>query len=106
MMDSEGSLAPSSEWVLTNQLGRGRARTLHWLEALHEDDLAPTMKTIQESLRTGTPMEVEYRVRDIEGEWKWMRVRGTPKVGAEGEILRWYGTVEYSDRNVVVAQRG
>jgi hypothetical protein len=27
-------------------------------------------------------------------------------VGAEGEILRWYGTVEYSDRNVVVAQRG
>jgi len=105
--DSFGqSLQPSSEWVLSAQLGRERTRTLHWLEALHVDDLAPTMKTIQDSLRTGNPMEIEYRVRDLEGEWKWMRVKGSPKFGADGEILRWYGIVEYSSRNAATTPGG
>jgi PAS domain S-box-containing protein len=107
MMDPDGnSLEPSSEWVLTAKLGKDRTRTLHWLEAVHADDLAPTMKTIQESLRAGAPLEIEYRVKDLDGEWKWMRVKGSPKLDAGGEILRWYGTVEYSERNVAVAPCG
>jgi PAS domain-containing protein len=36
-------------------------------------------------------------VKDINGDWKWMRSRGAPRFGPSGEITRWYGSVEDID---------
>ena len=98
MMDAAGnSLKVSSRWVLTTGLVKGLTRNLGWLEALHEEDLLSTMKTIREALATGMPIDIEYRVRSVEGEWQWMRSRGSPRIGVSGEITRWYGIVENID---------
>jgi PAS domain S-box-containing protein len=95
VMDAEGnSVQISSVWVPAAKSSRANLRNLGWLEALHPDDLAATMKTMRDSLRTGKSIDVQYRVRDFEGEWKWVRSRGSPRIGNSGEILRWYGTVE------------
>ncbi|MGB6831272.1 MAG: EAL domain-containing protein [Terracidiphilus sp.] len=95
IMDAEGnSVQVSSLWVPATKMGVTKMRNLGWLEALHEDDLAPTIKTMREALRTGKPIDIEYRVKDVDGEWKWMRSRGVPRLGASGEIIRWYGSVE------------
>jgi PAS domain S-box-containing protein len=95
IMDAEGnSVQVSSLWVPATKRSVSKMRNLGWLEALHEDDLAPTMKTMREALRTGKPIDIEYRVKDIDGEWKWMRSRGAPRLGPSGEIIRWYGSVQ------------
>jgi PAS domain S-box-containing protein len=100
MMDSEGnSLQVSSHWVQDAAEHKGRPRNLGWVEALHDEDIGPTMRTMKEALRTGKPIDIQYRVC-VEGEWRWMRSRGTPKLGPTGEILRWYGTVEDIDEDI------
>jgi PAS domain S-box-containing protein len=99
VMDAEGnSVQVSSLWVPATKLSGTKMRNLGWLEALHGDDLAPVMKTMREALRTGKPIDIQYRVKDIDGEWKWMRSRGSPRFGVSGEIVRWYGTVEDIDQ--------
>lgn len=95
VMDAEGNnIQVSSVWVPATKFGLANRRNLGWLEALHADDVGPTMKTMRDALRTGKSIDVQYRVRDFEGEWKWVRSRGSPRIGTMGEILRWYGTVE------------
>jgi PAS domain S-box-containing protein len=95
IMDAEGnSLFVSSSWVQTTSLSRKAMRNLGWLEPLHSDDLERIMKTMKDSLRTGKPIDIEYRVMSIDGEWRWMRSRGSPRFGPSGEIIRWYGSVE------------
>jgi PAS domain S-box-containing protein len=98
IMDADGnSIQVSSLWVPAAMLSGAKMRNLGWLEALHQDDLAPVMKTMREALRTGNPIDIQYRVQDIDGDWKWMRSRGSPRYGVSGEIIRWYGTVEAVD---------
>jgi PAS domain S-box-containing protein len=97
IMDAGGnSLEASSRWVAMPGAHRSRTRNLQWLEALHADDLGPAMRKMKAALLSGEPIDLEYRVR-IDGQWKWMRSRGTARRGATGEIIRWYGTVEDID---------
>jgi PAS domain S-box-containing protein len=94
-MDAEGNdLQVSSRWVQTIPLGRDRTRNLHWLEALHIEDLEPTIKAMKHALRTGDDIDIEYRILSVDGEWRWMRSRGSPRFAPSGEITRWYGSVE------------
>ena len=88
------NLQASSAWVRSIQEIKTFARNLGWMEALHPDDLEPTIKTIKTALETKAPVNMEYRVGDLENQWKWMRSRGVPRFGPTGEVVRWYGTVE------------
>ena len=103
VMDAEGNnLQVSSRWVRTTPLGKDRLRNLRWLEALHAEDLEPTIKKMNVALRTGKAIDVEYRVMGVEGGWRWMRSRGSPRHGFMGESTRWYGSVEdIQDRKVM-----
>jgi PAS domain S-box-containing protein len=95
VMDAEGNnLQVSARWVRTTPLGRDRTRNLRWLEALHPEDLERTIQTMGEALRTGHPIDIEYRIADHRGSWRWMRSTGSPRFSAAGEITRWYGSVE------------
>jgi PAS domain S-box-containing protein len=95
VMDAEGNdLQVSSRWVQTTPLGKDRTRNLHWLEALHVEDLETTIRAMKHALTTGEPIEVEYRILSIDDEWRWMRSRGSPHFAPSGEITRWYGSVE------------
>jgi PAS domain S-box-containing protein len=98
VMDSEGNnLDVSSRWSLITGLSKERTRNLGWLEALHPEDIEPTMRKLREGLQSGAPIDVEYRVKNTSREWRWMRSRGSPLKGPSGDILRWYGSVEDID---------
>jgi PAS domain S-box-containing protein len=95
VMDADGNnLQVSSDWVQVTPLGKDRTRNLLWLEALHSEDVERTMKAMKQALQTGTPIDVEYRVLGIDREWQWMRSRGSARFAPNGEITRWYGSVE------------
>jgi PAS domain S-box-containing protein len=98
VMDAEGNnLDTSSRWTEITGLTKEQTRNRGWLEALHPDDVEPTMNALREALRSGKHIDVEYRVKRVDREWRWMRSRGSPRYGPAGEILRWYGSVEDID---------
>lgn len=63
-----------------------------WAGMFHEDDQPEAWKNWNHSLATGEPYEVEYRLRDRSGEYRWMLGRAYPIVDHNGVILRWIGT--------------
>ena len=81
----------SSRWLQLTGMSKEQASKLGWMDALHPDDLAPTMKSLREALHSSKPIDVEYRVKTVGGKWRWMRSRGSPLYGPAGELARWYG---------------
>jgi PAS domain S-box-containing protein len=95
IMDPEGkNLKVNARWVEATGVGKDWSESFSWIEALHPGDMVSTRRTMKQSLQTGTPIDIRYRVKNAEGEWTWKRSRGTPRFGPKGEITRWYGIVE------------
>ncbi len=74
------------------------------MDALHPEDIVSTMKVLREALKTGTPIDVEYRVQGEDGAWRWMRSRGSLRFGPSGEILRRHGSAEDIDERKRLAE--
>jgi PAS domain S-box-containing protein len=96
--DTKGNLMDiGPRWVQLTGMSCEQARMLGWLEALHPEDKAPTMKALTEALGTGQPIDIVHRVKMVNGRWKWLRARGSPSYGPSGKIVRWYGGCEDID---------
>jgi PAS domain S-box-containing protein len=94
-MDSQGNvLDVNAGWVQLTGLSREKTRNLGWLEAVHPEDVEPTMKALLEALHTGETVDIEYRIKSANDGWRWMRSRGAPRKGTAGQIIRWYGSTE------------
>src|SRR6185503_17846771 len=50
-----------------------------WVEALHPDDVAPTLDSWAHSLRTGERVDLRYRLKRLDGTYRWCRVRAGPR---------------------------
>src|SRR5262249_23512996 len=46
----------------------------------------------QKSVDSGTPLEVEARLRSKAGKFRWFMMRSIPVRDEQGRILRWFGT--------------
>ncbi|HZH50822.1 MAG TPA: PAS domain S-box protein [Microvirga sp.] len=75
---------------LTGTTGLGST----WGEAIHPDDLGPTIKAWTRSVAAGVPYDIEHRVRLRSGEYRWMRSQAFPRRDTDGRIVKWYGTTE------------
>ncbi len=63
-----------------------------WAEAVHPDDRLRAWKAWSRSLQTGEPYEVEFRLADRKGDYRWYLVRALPLCDDQGKIVKWYGT--------------
>jgi PAS domain S-box-containing protein len=63
-----------------------------WGWVVHPADLPHTLRVWTESVRNGTPHEVEQRFRRHDGEYRWFLCRAEPLRDADGHIVRWFGT--------------
>jgi PAS domain S-box-containing protein len=107
MMDNDGNtLQLNPKMVGATPGSKTLTRSFDWLDALHPSDLKTTIRKMKKALRTGEPIDIEYRVRTTDGEWRWMRSHGSPRVGPHGEINRWYGSVEDIHEKKCEADRG
>lgn len=73
---------------LAEALGHG------WLQALHPEDVPTTRDAIRQALENGDSIDIRYRVRQVNGAWKRMRSRGSPRRSPLGELVGLYGVVE------------
>ncbi len=63
-----------------------------WLRACHPEDTPATLALWETALSTGAPLEVEYRARRQDGEYRWLLGRALPAISTDGSIERWYAT--------------
>src|SRR5690606_41756268 len=70
-----------------------------WMRFLHPDDRGRTVERWKHSLRTGERYSIEYRFRNVRGEYCWFWGQALPQRNENGEIVGWFGTLtDISDR--------
>lgn len=57
---------------------------------LHPDD--HLLEHWRHSIETGTPFELEARLRGQDGQFRWFMMRSVPLRDEQGRIVRWFGT--------------
>jgi PAS domain S-box-containing protein len=63
-----------------------------WQQLLHPEDLPATLDKWNHSIRTGDPIETEYRMRRHDGAYRWHLARAHAQKDEQGRIIRWVGT--------------
>jgi len=95
VLDAKGEVIDASpRWEFITGQSMDDAMGRGWLKMVHPDDVEPTREAIRTLLRTGLPIDIEYRVRKPGGDWVRMRSRGAPRFGPNGKIIYVYGVVE------------
>jgi len=76
-----------------------------WNGMFHPDDQERAWAVWRECLATGSPYEIEYRLRHRSGDYRWTLGRAMPVRDPEGRILRWVGTCTDIDDAKRIAQQ-
>jgi PAS domain S-box-containing protein len=68
----------------------GKPRLSSTLDAgVHPDDVASVKEMYAHSLATGEPYARRHRLRQFDGEYRWVETRAAPMRNAEGAIVQW-----------------
>lgn len=82
----------NARWYEFTGMAVGSTDGEGWAGMFHDDDQPNAWEKWRNSLESGEPYEVQYRLRHHSGEYRWMIGRALPIRGAKGEIQRWIGT--------------
>jgi PAS domain S-box-containing protein len=63
-----------------------------WNAPFHPDDKQRAWEAWQRATQHDERYSLECRLRRADGVYRWWLVRGEPMRGANGEILKWFGT--------------
>ena len=68
-------------------------------EAIHPDDQAHVSASWQHAVGARTPIDIEYRLRHVSGEWRWTQGRAVPLRTPDGAVTSWVGmNVDITER--------
>jgi eukaryotic-like serine/threonine-protein kinase len=68
-----------------------------WTAALHPDDADRVAQVWSRALETGELVEVDYRIRRVDGVYRRFLARGKPLRDREGRVVKWFGTLTELD---------
>lgn len=63
-----------------------------WMAGVHPDDREPCKQKWLECMHSGETFEIEYRLRDKAGAYRWYLDRAVPLRDGSGAIVQWFGT--------------
>jgi PAS domain S-box-containing protein len=70
-----------------------------WLDTIHSDDRAIVASSWSAAIGNRSPYEVEFRMRRLDGEYRYMSCRAVPILNADGSIREWVGAnTDITDR--------
>ena len=92
---------------LTGQSPADQTRTsIGWLDAVHPEDQPSTLAAWQHAITSGTPYDIEYRVRTRDGGFRHLHARGVPIRGTADDVQEWVGTLtDVTEARRAVAER-
>jgi PAS domain S-box-containing protein len=84
----------NDRWYEYTGFAKGLDNKDQWAELVHPDDRERAGRLWAHSLATGEPYEIEYRLRrHPHNEYRWCLGRAEAVRGADGQPVRWLGTV-------------
>src|ERR1700733_15719814 len=81
----------SQSWLEYSGQTREEAMGWGWAGALHPDDADRVLANWRAGLDSGEPVEMEFRCRRADGNYRWVLNRHLPLRNDEGNIVKWYG---------------
>jgi PAS domain S-box-containing protein len=90
--DAHGrQVTPNQRWMEYTGQCMEDARHGGWLAVIHPDDMPVAGRAYADAITSGQPLELEYRLRGVDGHYRWFLVRQSPVRDADGTIRAWYG---------------
>jgi PAS domain S-box-containing protein len=72
--------------TIEEELGHG------WMEGIHPEDYEACRENYFSSFNERQPVELEYRVRRHDGEYRWIYDTGIPRFSSDGTFLGYIGS--------------
>lgn len=96
----------NARWYEFTGVAPGSTDGEGWNGMFHPDDQERAWTIWRHSLESGEPYEIEYRLRDAHGQYRWTLGRALPIRDGDGKITRWFGTcTDIHDQKMIQAQR-
>ena len=93
----------SPRWHAYSGLEPGRAAGDGWAESVHPDDRDRARAAWGAAVASGELYEAEFRLRAVDGSYRWWLARALPTRNAHGAITLWAGVC--TDIETIVAAR-
>jgi PAS domain S-box-containing protein len=81
----------SREWLRFTGLAEEQALGDGWARAVHPEDLARWLDACVRAFDAREELQLDYRLRRHDGEYRWIRDRGAPRLSADGVFLGFAG---------------
>jgi len=95
-----------AKWHQLTGLTQAEAPAGYWIAAVHPDDRPRVAALWLDCVANGRPLDCEFRFIAHDGQTGWFRARAAARLSHQGEILRWYGTLEdITDRHKAESDR-
>jgi PAS domain S-box-containing protein len=81
--------------TLAEEIGNG------WLEDLHTEDLDRFLDIYISNFNNKKNFQIEYRLRRVDGQYRWILNTGTPRFSPDGNFAGYIGScIDISDRKI------
>ena len=91
--DAEGNIIFfNQQWLEDTGLTFDELVAGGWVKAIHPDDLEPMVNSWEHFVATGDIFDVECRIKNKEGAYRWHLCRSVPVKDDLGKIIMWVGS--------------
>ncbi|WP_207423923.1 CHASE3 domain-containing protein [Desertivirga brevis] len=59
---------------------------------VHPEDLTTSVAIREESFLNKVPYQMELRIKNAEGQYKWFLAKAAPYFNEKGELIKWFGS--------------
>ncbi|MFN8789969.1 MAG: PAS domain-containing protein [Bdellovibrionales bacterium] len=96
----------SPQWIQCTGLAEDLLLGFGWLNrAIHPDDRERTLLHWAGAVESRHPYDIEFRIRRVDGEYRWFKTRGTPVRDSKGQVdyynRQWYEYTEVIHMDVL-----
>lgn len=93
-------------WTEFTGKSRDQYQGWGWLDDIHPDDRQRAAEVWGHAIAARSFYETEYRLRNKDGEYRHVWVRGVPLIASDGSIREWVGTcTDITERKQAEEQR-
>jgi len=104
--DASGRMIEDSpSWRAFTGQSQAQWSDQRWIDAIHPDDRDGLLEDWRHSLASEMPLEREFRVHHVDGDWHWTHMRAVPLNNGGGAVRGWVGMhVDITSRKRVEQQ--
>lgn len=92
-------------WLQYTGRTLGQELGMNWLEGIHPDDLNSFMKIYKTSFDERKPFEVEFRVKNRDGSYRWIISKGVPRFQSDGRFGGYIGSCTDINEQKIIEEK-